>query len=734
MRAAFSSSLALIALSVGLGACNDIPTGTVVGIQPERPDTTSDLTAVILTPAEDKDEVSYTYAWQVDGTDVAEQTTDTIPAALTTKGEVWTVRVTPQDDKITGETVTAEVTIANSAPVATVAVEPLDPTTADDLTATAQSSDHDGDAVTLDWEWTRDGVVVPGQDRDRVPSSATSKGQTWEVTVTPTDGETVGVPATASVTIGNEAPIAESVVLTPDVVTTSSEVVAVPSGSDPDEDDLVWTFAWYVSGGEVKRGTDDWLDGGQFVKGDTIMVEAVANDGSADSNVVTSDLVTVGNTAPAVEGAEIDPADADRSSVLSCRPIGGSDPDGDAISFITTWNVDGREIGEYTTIDGTLFRKGQTVTCTLTPTDGEDEGSPVTSDPITIQNTPPLISAVTVTPSTPRTADTLGVTVSGVSDPDGDRVTLTYAWNVDGSLASTASTLTPSAHARGDVVEVTVTPNDGEDDGLPLTASVTIANPPPTEPAVAIDPASPGSDDDLLCDVVVPSTDADGDGITYTITWTRNGTAWTGSTSTTVVTRDTIDATDTAVRQTWSCTVVASDSIDSATPVTSSTVTVADAKDFVLFTTRQIITSSASLSSRSAANARCASEASSAGISGSNWKIVYSNPSEDAKDYLDYDASRGDRVFDRRGTRIDGGDLWNASRRVTLSDLSSWTITGTGKTGGYKSCVGSYPAGSWPICQYCSTKFTCASSSDDPFDGGSCCWYGDRSVLCMGER
>ena len=44
------------------------------------------------------------------------------------------------------------------------------------------------------------------------------------------------------------------------------------------------------------------------------------------------------------------------------------------------------------------FVRGDSVLCEATADDGEDEGSPVTSDPITIQNTPPLISAVTVTP------------------------------------------------------------------------------------------------------------------------------------------------------------------------------------------------------------------------------------------------------------------------------------------------------------------------------------------------
>lgn len=158
-----------------------------------------------------------------------------------------------------------------------------------------------------------------------------------------------------------------------------------------------------------------------------------------------------------------------------------------------------------------------------------------------------------------------------------------------------------------------------------------------------------------------------------------------------------------------------------------------DAIDFVLFTTSRFIASSSSswITNRAAGDAHCASYASSSGIAGSDFRIVYSTASEDAKDYLLYDNTAGDRVFDRSGTQVDGGDLWG-SGRVTLTDLQSWTITGTNSNGEYKTCSGSYPAGSWPICQYCSQKFACASSSDDPFAPGSCCWTGTQSIVCMG--
>jgi hypothetical protein len=114
---------------------------------------------------------------------------------------------------------------------------------------------------------------------------------------------------------------------------------------------------------------------------------------------------------------------------------------------------------------------------------------------------------------------------------------------------------------------------------------------------------------------------------------------------------------------------------------------------------------------------------------------VYSTPDEDARDFLAYEAGMGSSIYDRDGLLIDGDDLWD-DETVSLSDLMSWTITGTQKNGTFSECPdhrdGGYPAGGWPICQYCDTQFRGASSDDDPFNGDYCLWTGSRSVLCMG--
>ncbi|HMV67277.1 MAG TPA: hypothetical protein PKA64_10535, partial [Myxococcota bacterium] len=67
-----------------------------------------------------------------------------------------------------------------------------------------------------------------------------------------------------------------------------------------------------------------------------------------------------------------------------------------------------------------------------------------------------------------------------------------------------------------------------------------------------------GASYDLRCDVVDPSIDPDGDAISYTVSWKREGVAWTGATATTTLPGDTIPSGEITPAR-WTCTVTPSD-------------------------------------------------------------------------------------------------------------------------------------------------------------------------------
>ncbi len=180
----------------------------------------------------------------------------------------------------------------------------------------------------------------------------------------------------------------------------------------------------------------------------------------------------------------------------------------------------------------------------------------------TIQNTAPTVSGVVISPTTAYTNDTLTASAS-VEDADGDSLTVSYDWYVDGTLAQSGAIATLSgatAFDKDEAVEVTLTVDDGTDSASASSSALTISNTAPTAPVVSIDPEEPQAGaDDLVCLIDTDSTDDDGDSISYSIEWDVDGTTWTGSTYTTYETDDTIDGADTDAEEEWTCTVTPND-------------------------------------------------------------------------------------------------------------------------------------------------------------------------------
>ena len=96
-------------------------------------------------------------------TDTTTALTDTFNLSVAgngNKGDVVVVSVTPNNGYLDGTTVTDSATVADTAPAATVSLNSHTPRTNDVLTATATSSDADGDTVSLTYVWRVNGTVT----------------------------------------------------------------------------------------------------------------------------------------------------------------------------------------------------------------------------------------------------------------------------------------------------------------------------------------------------------------------------------------------------------------------------------------------------------------------------------------------------------------------------------------------------------------------------------------------
>jgi hypothetical protein len=515
--------------------------------------------------------------WTVDGANVG---TGSNLSTGFAGGDTVTCTLTPYDGTDTGDPVSASVDITNGTPsVSDVAINPDPAFVGDTLTCGWTYSDSDGDPDASTVAWTLNGGTAGSSD---TLGSSVVRDDLVSCTVTPSDGTATGTPRSDNLTVSNSTPSLVSVQIVPTAPIASDTLSCLWSGwSDADGDSDGSTVQWSVNGTSV--GTDTTLSSG-FGAGDRVTCTVTPFDGT-DSGSLLSDEVTAANSPPVLESVAITPDPATASDTLTCEPGTTTDADGTTVfTYTWSWTLDGSQVGTGETLSG-AFARDDEVICTATPSDGTDSGTTVASDALTIENAPPSVDSVSLTPSDPTTDEVVAATVT-TSDPDGDTVTLIYTWTVDGStVGETGSSLDgASAFSRDQVIGVSVVGDDGTDSGDAVeAATVTVANSAPGAPTVSLSPDPPTEGvDDLFCSIGQEAEDDDGDTLTYALRWTVDGTAiastWdTGDTGVTVSLTtntwqdDTVPASEMLSGEVWTCTATADDGTDSGGSGSAST-------------------------------------------------------------------------------------------------------------------------------------------------------------------
>jgi hypothetical protein len=131
-----------------------------------------------------------------------------LPGALFRKHQKVEVEVRAFDGTLEGPPATAAITARNTPPTAPrVELRPVRPRRGDPLRVTivAPSEDVDGDALTYKLEWRKNGAPFLGAVAEgrEIPAAEVAKGDHFEVTVTPHDGEVSGPKANANLAVGN---------------------------------------------------------------------------------------------------------------------------------------------------------------------------------------------------------------------------------------------------------------------------------------------------------------------------------------------------------------------------------------------------------------------------------------------------------------------------------------------------------------------------------------------------
>jgi hypothetical protein len=442
------------------------------------------LSGTVSDPDDDATTLTATWASDVDGP-IGASTPDAIGGVTATWSPLsrgaHTLTLTVADP--TGDTdVCAASVVVNAPPSAPgVSITPDPASSADDLLAVVDvpATDPDGDALSYAYAWWVDGSPSPYVS-DTVPAAATARGQTWRVEVVAFDGYGWGPPGADEREIGNLQPVVTDVQVRPDPGYTTDTLSCAWTFTDPDGDADASTVAWTLDG--VAAGTGATL-AAAVAYGDVAVCTVTPFDG-VDLGAPGSDDLVVSNSPPVVATLAVSPAPL-RTSDLAVVAASGSDPDGHAVTLSYAWTVDGAPVGAGTTLDGTVwFERGQTVEVIATPFDGIDLGSPRSSGPMVVANSPPTAPIVVIDPAAPKAGrdDLVCLIDKASSDLDGDPITYAFTWLVDGvpfpaPLYETwlpDDTVSGADTAAGEVWTCTATPTDGVDSGGAASASALV--------------------------------------------------------------------------------------------------------------------------------------------------------------------------------------------------------------------------------------------------------------------
>ena len=438
----------------------------------------------------------------------------------------------------------------------------------DDITATVLTSDLDNDPVTETLAWYENGFLTSFTGTS-VPSSELDVGELWTLRVTPNDGYTDGDYLEASLTISNSGPSVSGVSISPSSLVYNDSVLTCSATVSDADETLYPSYSWDVDGTPYFGSTLDLATTGAMPTSTVICTASTADS----QGIIASetDFVVVENRLPSIT-ATVSAQGSGNTALLSCLGVAFDLDDAPTLPIVSySWTNGQTVLGTNASLqlDASMGGMGDTIGCTATATDLTGATFSAYAS-YQISNSAPVISQISLSPSTALTNDTIVAAVTA-SDAENNSITFHYEWFTSAQSSSvqsgTSNTLDGALYfERGDSVYVRVTPSDNYSAGTPVDSSaLLIENTPPEAPIIEITPASPSSSDDLVCAVIQPSADDDLDVSSYSYAWYQNGSPSVFSTSNTISSNDTQDG------DSWECVATPFDGSDYGTPASVST-------------------------------------------------------------------------------------------------------------------------------------------------------------------
>jgi len=193
--------------------------------------------------------------------------------------------------------------------------------------------------------------------------------------------------------------------------------------------------------------------------------------------------VTVSNRLPAIR---IDLPETHDSWDPILADVQVTDSDGDVLDVRYEWTRDGASVDLADPfVDPALTAPGQVWTLTVEAWDGHD--TVTTSRSTIIGNAAPYIVGGRIEPQPGLERRPVRFVWDAVQDPDGDLVSLSWVWRVDGAVIARDREVRRGEVSVGDVLRLEATVSDGTASRTLTLATTILPDPPPAALVVALD-------------------------------------------------------------------------------------------------------------------------------------------------------------------------------------------------------------------------------------------------------
>ncbi|MFI5372847.1 MAG: Ig-like domain-containing protein [Candidatus Eisenbacteria bacterium] len=204
--------------------------------------------------------------------------------------------------------------------------------------------------------------------------------------------------------------------LTPDPANASARIAVV--FDDPHLQPAQCRYEWRRNGSLIADASTDGLDPTHFSKNDQIAVAVSAPDPAGGAVRTLTASVLVVNTPPKVVRVTLAFSTPSGAPEIQAN-VESVDPDGDAPTYTYRWLKDGAPIADASgsSLPLTHLARGDRVTVEVVARDDVSSSLPVRSEPMALDNRPPVFSSQ---PYAPRPTDVDFRYQATATDPDGD--------------------------------------------------------------------------------------------------------------------------------------------------------------------------------------------------------------------------------------------------------------------------------------------------------------------------